>query len=172
MVRRAARRAGRALREMTRGRLAVLLTRYTVGSVVAGVISELVFLVAYGPGGAGPRVASVAAFVAGAVPNYVLNRAWAWERRGRDGLGREIASYGTIAVTTAALAAVITSVADAQVHRLVAARPAQVVLVGMAFLVTYAVMFVVKFILFDRLVFARRTRPRTPRQRVRESAGH
>src|SRR5699024_2076528 len=123
-----------------------------MGSVIAAAVSELAFLLLYGPVGSGPRIASALAFVAGAVPRYVLSRRWAWGRRGRSRLGREVLPYVVVVVATAALAMFMTSVAEGFVQRVVAAPTLRVVLVGAVFLLTFGAMFVVKFVVFDRVV--------------------
>ncbi|MDQ1377401.1 MAG: hypothetical protein QOE15_1574, partial [Acidimicrobiaceae bacterium] len=64
-------------------RLGVRFGRYTLGSVVAVVSSEVAFVICFGSGLLGTTASSAVAFVAGAIPNYVLNRSWAWGRRGR-----------------------------------------------------------------------------------------
>jgi putative flippase GtrA len=136
--------------------------RYAAGSVIAGVISQTVFVACYALGAA-PVVASITAFVAGAVPNYLLNRLWAWEQRGRARVGREVLPYAAIVVVTALAAAAVTSAADAWVRTAVESRAWQVALVGAAFLGTYGFMFVLKFVLFDRLIFTdRRSRHQVP----------
>ncbi|MGH3877813.1 MAG: GtrA family protein [Actinophytocola sp.] len=126
--------------------------RYTAASVIAGVISELVFLVAYWFEAA-PVVASVVAFVAGAVPNYLMNRRWAWRRTGTPHPVRETLPYAVIIVSTALVAILATTLADRWVVEHVGSHGWQVVLVGAAFLGTYGVMFVLKFVLFDKLIF-------------------
>jgi putative flippase GtrA len=135
--------------------------RYAAGSVMAGVLSQAVFVACYALG-ALPVVASITAFVAGAVPNYLLNRRWAWRQRGRVDVGREMLPYVAIIVTTALTASVVTTAVDAWVRAAVADRFWQVVLVGAAFLGTYGVLFVIKFVLFDRLVFTRARVPAEP----------
>ncbi|GAA4057555.1 GtrA family protein [Actinomadura miaoliensis] len=153
----AARGGGRSFRRV--------FTRYTIGSVLAAVASEAVLLLTYGPGLLGPQAASVAAWAAGAALNYGLNRWWAWGRRGRADLRRELLPYWVIALTTMALSAWATGVADRQVDRLVESDALRAALVGGVFLAVYGVMFVVKFVLFHYLVFAdggrsgRRPRP-------------
>jgi putative flippase GtrA len=133
----------------------LLWSRYTGASVVAGIISEVVFLVTYW-WTAVPVLASLLAFVAGAVPNYLMNRYWAWQRRGRPHGTREVIPYVGIVVVTALTAIFVTTAADHWVRDHVAARGLQVVLVGAAFLATYGTMFVLKFVLFDRLIFVDR----------------
>ena len=86
----------------------MLLGRYAASSVIAGLISEGAFLASYGLG-ALPSVASVIAFVAGAVPNYLMNRYWAWQQKDKVRPGRELLPYLIIIVTTAVLASLITT---------------------------------------------------------------
>lgn len=138
------------------------LTRYTAGSVVAGLLSQAVFVVVYGLGLAGPRLASVVAWLAGAVPNYYLNRTWTWGRRGRSRAGAEVLPYAAVAVLTAVAAATTTSAADRWVAGLSVGRPVAVVLVALTFGATYGVLFVVKFVLFDRWLFRDRSRHQVP----------
>jgi len=134
--------------------------RYTGASVIAGVISEAVFVVTYWFG-AVPLAASLLAFVAGAVPNYLMNRYWAWQRRGRPDRMREILPYALIVVVTALTAILVTTAADRWVRDHVTAHPVQVILVSAAFLATYGTMFILKFVLFDRFIFVDRA-ARTP----------
>lgn len=132
-----------------------LWSRYTAGSVIAGVISQLVFMLSYWFGAA-PVAAGVLAFVAGAVPNYVMNRRWAWRRTGKPHPVRETLPYAFIIICTALLAILATTAADRWVVAHVGSHALQVFLVGAAYLGTYGAMFVLKFVLFDRLIFAGR----------------
>lgn len=138
----------------------LLWARYSASSVIAGVISELGFLACYWLG-TPPVVASIVAFAAGAVPNYILNRRWAWGRTGRADRTRELLPYVVIVVVTAAAAALMTTAADHWLRDRIDSQLVQTVLVGATFLGTYGVMFVLKFVLFDRFVFARPPEPRT-----------
>lgn len=129
--------------------------RYTGASVAAGIISEVVFVATYWFA-AVPLVASLLAFLAGAVPNYLMNRYWAWQRRGRPDRTREVLPYAAIVVVTALAAILVTTAADRWVRDHVTAHALQVALVGTAFLATYGTMFVLKFVLFDRFIFVER----------------
>lgn len=147
------------------GSLRRKLSRYTAGSIIAGVCSEIGFLVVYGAALAGPRVASVVGFLAGAIPNYLLNRSWTWGRRGRPDLLREVLPYVAVILTSVAVAAAVTSFVDRHVDQVTASRPLQVALVTLAFGATYGALFVGKFIVFDRLLFGDR-RERRSRDQV------
>ena len=145
---------------MLRDKRIRLWGRYTGASVIAGIISEIAFVVTYWFG-AVPLVASLVAFVAGAVPNYLMNRYWAWQRSGRPDRGRELLPYAVIVIVTALVAVLATTAADRWVREHVAAHALQVALVAFAFLATYGAMFVLKFVLFDRFIFVDRA-ARTP----------
>ena len=134
--------------------LAVRLAKFTAGSALAAVISEAAFILVYGVVGAGPRVAGVVAFLAGAIPNWGLNRRWTWRRRGRPRLGREVLPYVAVVISTAVAATALSGVADGWVRGLATPRWVQVGLVGMAFLLPYGALFLLKFMLLERLVFS------------------
>jgi putative flippase GtrA len=134
-----------------------LMSRFVVASAVATGISQLVFLTSYSLGTA-PEVATVLAWLAGVIPNFLLNRR-TWGGGGRAALRGEILRYGAISVVTAVLAALATSNTEPLAHALFpTTRPAQVIIVYGAYVGTYGVMFVAKFFLIDRLVFTARRR--------------
>jgi putative flippase GtrA len=115
------------------------------------VCSEVTFLLVYGVLGAGTTWASVTGWLAGAVPNYWLNRTWAWSRRGRPSLTREVLPYVAVVLLTLGLAVAVTSAVDAALTGSGVAGPMRSALTGAAFLAVYAVVFVLRFVLFDRL---------------------
>src|ERR1700689_2811334 len=63
---------------------AAQITRYAIGWGIALGTGIFVFALLYVMIG-NTTVCSIAAFVAGAVPNWVLNRRWAWKIRGEVG---------------------------------------------------------------------------------------
>ncbi len=83
--------------------------------MIAGLISEATFALCFWLGSSA-TAASLIAFVAGAVPNYLMNRYWAWQRRDRIGGARELVPYLVIILSTALLATLITNGADALVQ--------------------------------------------------------
>lgn len=125
--------------------------RYGAGSIVATVCSEVAFLVMYGLLSTSTTWASIVGWLAGAVPNYLLNRSWAWGLRGRPSLRREVVPYVVIVLVTLVLAVLMTGVADRVVDDLDISDLARTLIVGAVFLGVYAVMFVLRFFLFDRL---------------------
>jgi putative flippase GtrA len=132
-------------------RLVPKLLRYAGGSVVATVCSEVAFVVLYGLLEVGTTWSSILSWLAGAVPNFWLNRNWAWQRRGRPSLRREVLPYVAIILTTLLLATLLTHLADAWLHHQGVDASLRVALVAAVFLGTYVVVFVLRFFLLERL---------------------
>jgi putative flippase GtrA len=129
------------------------ISGYSAGSVVAVVVSEGCFAAAYGWGHSGTTLASAAGFVGGAVPNYILNRRWAWhDRRGRT-RHTEISLYVAVAIASFIASAFVTHWAETGARHLTSARGWQVVLIAGAYLGVSAVFFVVKFVIYEVVVF-------------------
>src|SRR5947209_6045343 len=82
---------------LTRTALSARFTKYALGSVVAFTTSNIAFAVLYVMN-ASTTVCSIGGFIAGAIPNWILNRRWAWRRRGRPVFGREIVGYIAISI--------------------------------------------------------------------------
>jgi putative flippase GtrA len=129
------------------------ITGYSAGSVVAVIISEACFAAAYGWGHSGTTLASAAGFVGGAIPNYILNRRWAWrDRRGRSRRA-EISLYMAVAIASFLVSALVTHWAEAGARQMTAVRGWQVALITAAYLGVSAVFFVVKFVVYETVVF-------------------
>lgn len=146
----------RALTEIRarRGRW-LLWAKYSAASVVATILSQAAFALCYWFGTT-PLIATLVAWVTGTVPSYLINRHWTWGHRSPS--GRDLLPYAIIVVVSAVLAAIVTTVTDNLVQDRIASHAWQTALVSASYLGTYGVLFILKFVLFDRLVF-RRTSP-------------
>jgi len=131
----------------------VKMWRYTVGSVVAAVTSLVVFAVAFGLG-LGNVPANVLAFVAGAIPNWVLNRSWAWQRTGRVHVRREIILYAVVSLLSLVASSAATGWANEEVPSVTPNHTLQVLLVACAYIATYGVLFVAKYVIYELVIFA------------------
>ena len=134
------------------------VSTYTAGSVIAAGCSEVALVVCYGLLHLPPAVSSTIAWVAGAVPNYWLNRSWTWQRRGRPSLTREVLPYAAIILATLGLAALATWGVDAWLREAGASGTTRTVLVALAFLGVYVAMFALRYLLLDRLFRPRGSR--------------
>ncbi len=125
----------------------LLWARYSASSVVAVVVSQVAFALCYWLG-TSAVVATLVAWLAGAVPNYVLSRRWAWGRQG------QLLPYAMIVIGSAVTAALVTTATDHLVQG-IDSHAWKTVLVTGSYFGTYGVLFILKFVLFDRLVFAK-----------------
>ena len=142
--------------------LATKITRYAIGSVIALVTSIIVFALMYVIlGGAHTTICSIAAFVAGAVPNWVLNRRWAWKLDGQVEFLREIVAYIAISGVVLVASSVSTGAMQSWVkHHVTPHHGIRVILVTGAYVFVQAVLFAAKFVVYERWVFAGRSRLR------------
>ncbi|SFW81708.1 GtrA family protein [Amycolatopsis australiensis] len=130
------------------------LARAATTSVAATVLSQVVLLAVLTAGGV-PAVASTLAWAAGAVLNFVVTRRWVWGRTGRPRVRRELLPY-LVVIGLGGLASIgLTTLSGALLAPLRLPHFWWVVLVDGAYVASYALVFVVKFALLDRLVFGR-----------------
>jgi putative flippase GtrA len=134
--------------------LLIRFVRYCASSGLATLVSAGTFALVYRWLELGPRTATAAAVITGALVNFTANRFWAWGRRQGFGLGRDAASYAALVTATGLTAAVVTSLTHAYLHD---ADPNQrAVLVEASYFATYAALFLIKFAVLDRVVFRSR----------------
>jgi putative flippase GtrA len=135
------------------------IARYAIGSVIALATSVVVFALLYVLG-VGTTACSIAAFVAGAVPNWVLNRRWAWKIRGQVAFLREIVGYVAISLLALVAASAATGWTQSQVQSIPAHHGIRVILVTASYVAVQAILFGAKFVVYEHWVFAGRSRLR------------
>jgi putative flippase GtrA len=127
--------------------------------MVAALTSAVVFAVLYVLG-VGTTACSVVAFVAGAVPNWILNRRWAWSVQGKIAIGREVIAYIVVSALTLLATAEATAWAQRQVQSLPAHTGIRVALVTASYLAVFAILFVARFAVYEFWIFSGRSRVR------------
>jgi putative flippase GtrA len=111
--------------------------------------------------GVSTTACSILAFVAGAIPNWILNRRWAWRVRGKVNWGREIVGY--LGVSLIALGASAEATGFTQGHiatHFSKGTGLRVIIVTGAYVFVQAVLFGLKFFVYEHWVFAGRSRVR------------
>ncbi len=136
--------------------------RYATGSVVAAICSETVFVIMYGGLNTTTTWATIVGWLAGALPNYWLNRTWTWRLRGRPRFVDEVLPYVAIIVVTLVTAVVATDQVDNWLAGHSLSHGVNVVLVAATFLGVYGVMFLLRFFLLDRLFHRIDREPASP----------
>ncbi|MGC1184580.1 MAG: GtrA family protein [Candidatus Dormiibacterota bacterium] len=153
VAQRASTRLARARRVLARPRVGKLL-RYAVTSGVATGVSEVTLLALYASGFLGASGSAIVANLAGSVPSYLLSRYWIWPDAERSGAARQMGLYWVTSAVSLVLSTAATSLAAAHSP---AGHGVHVIVVGAAYIAAYAVLWVAKFLVYQRLIF------RTPR---------
>lgn len=140
-----------------RRRVSQRLGRFAVASGTATVISQLTFLACYGPGHLPAFAVGMLAFVAGSVPAYVINRYWTWRPREHAAAAPRLrlVPYYTVMIGCALASAGLTALAGHLLDPLALSATMRTTLVDACYLASYGLLFVLKFVLLDRVVFAR-----------------
>ncbi len=105
----------------------------------------------------GAGLANLAATAAGTLPSYELNRRWVWSRRDKRSIGRQIIPFCALSLAGLLLSTITVTVAAALTVR--SDRLVHTAAVQLASLFAYGSLWVVQFIVLDRVLFARKSRP-------------
>jgi cellulose synthase/poly-beta-1,6-N-acetylglucosamine synthase-like glycosyltransferase/putative flippase GtrA len=155
----------------TVARLGRKLLRYSLVSLVSIAVSQAVLMVGFGWWHWTASVANVVACAVATVPSYYLNRSWAWGRRGRSHLWKEVVPFWAIAFAGLALSTWAADAASTLADRAAVSHATATAVVMAASLLAFGVLWVGKFAVFNRLLFTDRPepgRPRVPGGRHRE----
>jgi putative flippase GtrA len=129
------------------------LWRYAAVSVVSTVTTLVLLYIFFR--GFHLRVfwANVLATAIATVPSFYLNRNWAWGKSGRSHVTREIIPFWVIAFIGLVLSTWAVDAGDRLAHHLNAGHTVETLMVLGANFATYAVIWVGKFILFNKVLF-------------------
>jgi putative flippase GtrA len=145
-------------------------------SVLCVVVSQSVLLVTFGVLRLGSAVTcNIIATAVAAIPSYYLNRRWAWGKRGRSHLFREVIPFWVLAFVGLALSLWMVSLAQHEATRFAASHLQTVVLVNVAALFAFGIVWIGKFVIFNGWMFARHDEPErttSGRGRDREAGSH
>jgi putative flippase GtrA len=150
------------------GRVAV---RYSIVSAISVVISLIVLFITYGVFHlASAVVCNLIAAAVAAFPSYYLNRNWAWRRSGRSHLWKEVLPFWALAFAGLGLSLGAVDLAEAVGRSLGESHLVVSLMVEVASFLAYGVVWVGKFMIFNRFMFVdRSTQDRRPRAAWRPS---
>ncbi len=109
-------------------------------------VSQLVLIVCNGLLDWSPVASNLTAVTIGCIPSYTLNRSWVWGKRGRNHLWREVAPFWGLALLGLALSTLLVHFA--------ASWNDSTLVVSAANLTAFGILWVVKYLLLDSLLFA------------------
>ena len=132
------------LRDLVPDNVGAKAIKYSMVSVVAVVVSQAVLTLCLWLDWA-PVVANFVAVTIGCIPSYTLNRAWVWGKRGRNHWRREVLPFWIMAliglVFSTFLVALAAEFTDADI------------MVNLANLTAFGILWVVKFLVLDAVLF-------------------
>ncbi len=135
------------------------VARFAISSMVAAGTSAIVFPVLYVLG-ASTTACSIAAFAAGAIPNWTMNRRWTWKVEGRVAFGREIIAYVLVSASTLVVLSLVTGWTHQKVQSIPAGHGLRVALVTASYFGVLAVLYGLRYLLYERWIFSGRSRIR------------
>jgi putative flippase GtrA len=128
--------------------------RYTLVSVVSVAVSQAVLFFTFGVLRlAGAVTCNIIATAVATVPSYYLNRQWAWGKTGRSHLWKEIVPFWALAFLGLALSILAVDIAESEAHRVTSSHLGTAIIVNASALAAWGVIWIGKFIIFNRLLF-------------------
>jgi putative flippase GtrA len=121
------------------------LARYSAASVAGFVTGQATLILCHGGLGWSGVASNLAAVTLGSVPNYLINRYWTWNRRGRNRLLTEVLPFWGFALAGLILSTWFVAMADDRWGSTLAVSLAQIAAFGSLWLV--------RFVFLDRLIF-------------------
>jgi putative flippase GtrA len=126
---------------------------YAAGSVVAFVAGNIAFVVLY-LAGASTTLCSVGGFIAAAIPNWILNRRWAWRRSGSLSFGREIVGYIAVSIVVLVSTAAATGWTNAHIRWIPEHYGLRALVVTASYVAVTVVLFFAKYAIYNYWIFS------------------
>lgn len=132
------------------------LWRYATVSVISTVITEVLIYVFFRVLKVGSAAESNAiASSISTVPSYYLNRSWAWGKTGKSHIMREVVPFWVIAAVSVVLSTLFVKFADHEATAHMHSHFLETLVVLGANLFTYGVIWVAKFVFFNKVLFGK-----------------
>jgi putative flippase GtrA len=128
--------------------------RYSLVSVISTVLGELTIALAFDVFGWTARSSALLATAIATGPAYVLNRRLVWRMHGASGLTREVLPFWLLAFAGLGVSTWAAGEAEVLGRAITTSRLGQTAIVLVGTLVSLAALWVGRFLVFDRLVFA------------------
>jgi putative flippase GtrA len=140
------------LRDIIRHPSSVKLIKYAGVSVISTAVSQLVLFLTFGVFRLMPAVAAnVVANVVATVPSYVLNRRWVWGKGGKSDPWREVVPFWVLSFIGLAFSSFAVWIADSVAKHVGLHHAGTTLLVNAANLASYGVLWVVKFLVYEKI---------------------
>ena len=125
--------------------------KYSAVSVISVAINLVLLVFAFGVLGWSAAPANIFAVGISAIPSYYLNRAWAWQKRGRSHFLKEVVPFWALAFLGLVVSTIAVHLVGNQIKQY--HKAVQTVIVAATNVAAFGVLWVVKFIIFNELMF-------------------
>jgi putative flippase GtrA len=142
-----------ALRAHARTPTGQKLIKYTMVSIISVIISQALLALAFGVLRWTAAWSNIFAVALSSLPSYYLNRAWAWGKRGRSHMLKEVVPFWAMSFLGLALSTLFVHVAEDRSSG-VENRAVQTLIIQGAALAAFGVLWVAKFVILNKLMFA------------------
>ena len=132
------------------------LLKYSAASVISIFVSVVCLVIFDGLFRWDAVVSSTLATAIATVPSYELNRKWAWGKRGRGHLWREVVPFWALAFAGWAFSTYSVKVVESALKSSALPHLEKTGIIVVVYIGAFGVLWVVKFILFNKLLFAPR----------------
>ena len=130
--------------------------RYSLVSLISVAVSQSVLAVAFGLLHWTAQLANVVACAVAAVPSFHLNRSWAWGRRGRSHLLREVVPFWALAFLGLAFSTWAADFGSTMARHAAASHAVTTAMVMASSLLAFGLLWIGKFAIFNVLLFTER----------------
>jgi putative flippase GtrA len=127
--------------------------RYSLVSVVSLVVTVVMQMVCYGLLHFSGGWSAITASTIAAVPSYILNRSWVWGKSGRSHLMREVIPFWAMAFIGLAISTLSSALADHAAHDITEVHALRTIMVTGASVASFAVLWVLKYVIFNKILF-------------------
>jgi putative flippase GtrA len=132
------------------------MIRYSMVSVVSVIVSQIVLFICTYVFRMHAFWGNVIACAVATVPSYELNRKWAWGKSGKSHLWKEVFPFWSLAFIGLAFSSWLVIVAEHYSRSHHYGRLTHSLFINFATLFGFGVLWVVKFIIFNQLLFVHR----------------
>jgi putative flippase GtrA len=136
------------------------MIRYSLVSVISVIVSQVVLFIAQSFWSA--RTSNIIAVCVSAVPSYYLNRAWAWGKTGKSHLMKEIVPFWSLALLGLIFSTWAADYAETNAHSITTSELGTRLIVNGAALAAFGILWVGKFFIFNKVLFAHQPEPSLP----------
>lgn len=136
------------------------MLRYSAVSVISVFVSQVVLFLAQFRWS--PRTSAIIAVSVSAVPSYYLNRSWAWGKSGRSHLMKEVMPFWGLAFLGLVFSTWAAGFAATHAHLITDSSLGTKLVVNASNIAAFGVLWVAKFVILNKVLFAGRTEELPP----------